>query len=257
MKIGMCMGVENIGKVEAMGFDYIEPSIVSLTAMTDEVFKKTKETVAASGIKCEACNVLFPGDIKVVGPVVDKAKISAHLEKGFSRAAELGTVVVVFGSGGARKCPDGFDFAKAVEQYIEVARMAGDIAGKYGITIVVEPLNKSETNIINTVSEGVDVTKRIAHPSVKLLADLFHMRKENESMDIIRKAGADLKHVHVINSNGRVLPAVKDEDCYADFFAALKSINYTGRASIEGKSDNFDAQGTASLKLLREMSAGV
>lgn len=47
----------------------------------------------------------------------------------------------------------------------------GDVAAKYGITVVVEPLQTKETNLINTVAEGIEIVKKVDRPNVKCLAD--------------------------------------------------------------------------------------
>ncbi len=67
MKIGICTPIENIKKMEEIGFDYIEPQIVSLNKMNDSEFFHFKNIVDNSNIKCEAFNVLFPGEIKLTG----------------------------------------------------------------------------------------------------------------------------------------------------------------------------------------------
>ncbi|MEK6794236.1 MAG: sugar phosphate isomerase/epimerase family protein [Spirochaetota bacterium] len=254
MRIGICAGIDAITKAQAAGFDYIEPSVVSIAGMTEEQFASACSLAASSSIRCEAFNVLFPGDIKVVGPQVDAARIQDHLTKSFERIAKLGAQMVVFGSGGARKCPDGWEKARAVEQFIETARIAGDAAKKHGLTIVVEPLNTGETNIINSVSEGKDVVSRTAHPNVKLLADWYHIRKDNEPAVHISEAGALLQHIHVINSNGRNVPASRAEDDYASFFRELSLIHYRGRMSIEGKVNDIAVEGPVALALLRGLA---
>lgn len=254
MKIGICAGIDSLQKAAAAGFDFLEPSVVSVAGMNDEQFNAACAAVEKASIRCEAFNVLFPGDIKVVGPDADTKRIKSHLASAFARIGKLGAKVVVFGSGGARKCPDGWEKEKALSQFIDTARMAGDEAGKYGITITVEPLNTAETNIINSVAEGKDIVTRTAHPQVKLLADWYHVRKENEPAEHISQAGNMIAHLHVINSNGRVIPAVRAEDDYPAFFSELKKMHYQGRMSIEGKVTDLAAEGPVALALLRMLT---
>ncbi len=254
MKIGICTSVENIKKMEAMGYDYIEPAVAGTAGMTEEDFLKAEEMVSGSGIRCEAFNVLFPGDIKLTGPVVDKEKISAYLEKAFDRIHRLGAEVVVFGSGGARRVPEGFAPEAAFDQLVEAARLVGDVAARYGLTIAIEPLNTGETNIINSVAEGLHLVQTVDHPQIKLLADFYHMRMENEGMDVLRDTGKILRHTHIANSNGRIYPQVATEDTYDDFFACLKAGGYAGRMSVEAGTKDVDKDGPVSLKLLRDLS---
>jgi len=135
MKIGVCTGVENIKKMEDIGFDYIEPSVVSIAKMNDEEFNAAMNLVDGSNIKCEAFNVLFPGNIRLTGPEVDEGGIKDYLERAFARVSRLGAKVIVFGSGGARKIPDGWSREEAWKQLVRIARIAGDVAAEYGLTI--------------------------------------------------------------------------------------------------------------------------
>ena len=51
----------------------------------------------------------------------------------------------------------------------------GVIAQSYGIVVCVEPLNRAESNFINTLQEGAEIVRRVNHPHIRLLADLYHM----------------------------------------------------------------------------------
>ncbi|MDN5277750.1 MAG: hypothetical protein PWR01_1715 [Clostridiales bacterium] len=254
MKIGVCTGVENIKKMEDIGFDYIEPSVVSIAKMNDEEFNAAMNLVDGSNIKCEAFNVLFPGNIRLTGPEVEEGGIKDYLERAFARVSRLGAKVIVFGSGGARKIPDGWSREEAWKQLVRIARIAGDVAAEYGLTIAMEPLNTSETNILNSVEEGLRFVTDVGHTHVKLLADFYHMRRENENMDVLVKAGSTIAHLHIANSNGRVCPLDRSEDVYDAFFQKLKEVGYQGRISIEAGIKDVDRDASVGLNLLRELS---
>ena len=150
MKFGACCGFEMAELLEKIGYDYIEGHVTSVAAMEEDAFKAVAEKLDGMKIGCEACCVLFPGNIKVTGPDADEIKIAKYLDKAFARLERLGTQSVVFGSGGARRVPDGFDRARAWHQLICVGRMLSEKAGEHGLKIALEPLNRGETNIINT-----------------------------------------------------------------------------------------------------------
>lgn len=255
MRIGVCSSIDKIERVQEIGFDYIEPSVSSIMSLDEDRFEQYVQKVSRCSIKCEAFNVFLTPDIKVVGPEVDLNQIKEYFAKAFRRVSRLGGKVVVFGSGRARNCPPGWNMDEALRQYEAACKMAGDEAAPYGITVVVEPLNRKETNIVNSVQEGLDSVVRINHPNVKLLADFYHMRVENEPLDAVEKAGEMLKHLHIANSNGRVYPLHAEEDMYEPFFASLHKIGYAERISIEGSTRDFDTDAPASLEFLREMAA--
>ena len=175
MRFGVCTGVENIGLVKSAGYDYIELNFTQITQMSDEEFEALKEMVLTSGILAETYNCFFPGDIKLCGDEADLDLIAKYAEKGFSRAAQLGGKIAVIGSGGSRRIPEGFDRRTAMVQLVAVLRVCGDAAEKHGMKVAVEPLRAKETNVINTVAEGLELCKKAAHPAVGCLADFFHV----------------------------------------------------------------------------------
>lgn len=254
MRFGICTSIDNMATAEKLGFDYIEPTVASLASMSEESFEAAVGLVDRSKIKCEAFNVLFPSYIKLVGKEYDEGVMVGYLKSAFQRIVRLGARIVVFGSGGARRVPEGIDMAEGRSRLIKVFHIVGDIASGFGLTIVVEPLNKGETNIINSVREGLDYVEEVDHPNVHLLADFYHMRLENEPMDSIRKAGPVLKHLHIANSKGRIYPRSVDEDEYRAFFRALKDIGYDGRISIEGSTQDLAVDGLVALSLLKTLT---
>lgn len=254
MKFGICSDLSNIESVAATGFDYIEGHVTKVAAMSEAEFEELCVKVAAAPIKAEAFCVLFPGDIKITGPEADPAKIEAYADRALARVKKLGAEVVVFGSGGARKVPDGFDRATAWHQLITAGRILGRIAEKYGLVIALEPLNTGETNIINTQAEGLRLVADVKHDGFKILSDYYHLALGGENGDIVAACGGDLRHTHIANPNGRVCPAPGDGVDYDDFFDGLRRAGYNGRISYEGKITD-PAQVPVTLALLKEKAA--
>jgi len=254
MRIGVCSNIENIEEVENIGFDYIELSVSKIMDLSESDFSKAVEKVKKSKIKCEALNILFPKNMSLLGENVDREAVKTYIAGAMKRVSAIGGEVVVFGSGASRKVPEGLEYNAAWKQLVDITEMVGKEAAKYGITIVIEPLNKNETNIVNSVAEGLKLVKDVNHPNVKLLADFFHMRVENEDMNIIGECKSYMKHTHIANGNGRVYPLSENEDIYKEFFEKLKSIDYEGRLSIEGKTTQFNVDAPVSLALLKKLA---
>lgn len=254
MKVGLCASVDQIEMVEKIGFDYIEPSVVSIAQMDEKEYQDTLARVNKAGIDCETFNVLFPGDVRLTGPDANLDGVRKYLIEAFERIAKLGARIVVFGSGGARRVPEDWGLENGWKDLVKAARFVGEIVSRYDITIAMEPLNKGETNILNSISDGIELIKEVDHPNIKLLADFYHMRVEKESMDILKQTNSDvLVHTHIAKGHGRSFPLTIDEDIYKDFFQSLKEIGYDGRVSIEGRTDHLHKDGPIALKLLREL----
>ncbi|MDR2618081.1 MAG: sugar phosphate isomerase/epimerase [Treponema sp.] len=252
MRIGLCTAPENLNLAGRLGFDYVEWALAAVESLQDGEFAALLAKVKESPVKPERFNVLFPGSLKLVGPESDPEKIKAYLRRAFDRAAALGGKIVVFGSGRCRAFPAGMVFKKGYGELVKVTRLIGEEAAKYGITIAIEPLNRDETNCINSVKEGAMLEADAGLPSVGLLADLYHVLKEREPLEDIVLAG-DLKHTHVALLEGRSFPVAASPELKG-FFGALKKIGYSGTMSIEGNTENPEADAAASLRVLRSLA---
>lgn len=251
MKIGVCGGFERLAEAKTIGFDYVELPTSKIAGFTEEEFAENLAIAKEAGIPTPAFNVLFPGDIDLMGKTPD-AEIEAYLNKALSRVQQLGGKVVVFGSGRSRMRPENMPYDQAFCRLVEVTRLIGKVAEKYGITIVIEPLNRSETNMINSVAEGACLRAMVNHPSVKLLADYFHVAKDGEPIsDISRVCG--VCHVHIATKEGRKYP-VQMENGFGELFETLKAMKYEGMVSVEGGTDDFAGDAPAALALLKKLA---
>ena len=234
MKIGICGSAQDISLLKEGTADYAELNLTSLAQMSAEEFKDTKALLAAKSISAEATNCFFPGTIKLCGKDMDINRIKDYTKGALLRAAELGIHTCVLGSGGARKIEEGEIKADCQKQLDEVFYAIGDYAKEYETTVVIEPLNKGETNVINTVTEGAAMARRVNHPHILLLADIYHVEVEKEPLSVIYDNGDLLRHVHIANPAGRLFPKAGDGYDYEAVKQALAKANYDLRISIEG-----------------------
>ncbi|MBS0262698.1 MAG: sugar phosphate isomerase/epimerase, partial [Planctomycetes bacterium] len=108
----------------------------------------------------------------------------------------------------------------------------GEYARQYQVPLIFEPINRYETNLVNSLGTGTELLSALSTKNVRLLADLFHMNiEEVDSAAALRAAGALIGHVHFVDSNRR--PAGLGHIDYRPIVAALESIGYTGFASAE------------------------
>ena len=234
MRLGVCTGFENAGLLADAGFDYLEGAASSVAALDDAAYRELLQKAKAAPLPFEAFNLMVPTAVRLTGPDVDDAITRDYLTRMLERIARLGAQMVVFGSGGARRVPEGFPRDSAYDQLNAYLLMAGDIAKAYSITIAIEPLNHEECNIFNSVAEATQAAHRASHPNVRVLADLYHIAKDGQSYDEIRAAGERMAHVHIISPAQRAFPHPDDAYDFRPFLAALRDVGYTGRISIEG-----------------------
>ena len=253
MKIGVCAGAQDAARVKASGCDYIEMNFTGLARASEAEFAQTRQALAQAGLRCEALNCFIPGEFKLCSPELDREALAEFLSLGFERAKALGAEVVVFGSGAARKLPEGVAKPEGWQTLAPLCRLAGDFAAQTGIAIAIEPLCYAEDNAVNTVREGLSLMRLANHPNVRLLADMYHMGVNGEDYQDILQAGADLRHCHIARPAGRVYPLPGDGYDYAPFFAALRGVGYAGRISIEAKAPNGPEDLAASVGYLRAL----
>lgn len=254
MKFGCCCPIENAAIAHEAGFDYIECTVVSLLPeATEALFAPVLERYQASPIPVLACNVFLPGDLKVVGPELDQRRIKEYVQTAMRRVMLIGAKVVVFGSGKARMIPDGFDRDHAEAQIVDFLQLVADEAEQHDITVVIEPLNRRESNILNSVPEGDAMAARVNRPSIRNLADFYHMEEESEPLTNLVACKDRLAHVHVADS-GRRAPGSGSYP-YAEFVDQLRAAHYDGMISIECRWENFAAEAGAACTYLRQVFA--
>ncbi len=243
-KVGVCTSPTNGGLVKSAGGHHLEVAISSflIPEKSDAEFERNAQIAKECPVPMESANGFFPGDIKLTGPHADMERALRYTEVAMRRASEIGLKTAVLGSGAAREIPEGWTKERAVEQFCNLLVMMGPIAKKYGVTIVIEPLRKQECNFINTVQEGYEIAKKVKHPNIRVLADIYHMTQENEGPQSIVLAGREyLRHVHIAENAKRTAPGV-DGDDFTPYFRALKKIKYKGTISIECGWSNINEQ---------------
>ena len=252
MRFGVCAAPDAVETSAAAGFDYLEPSVVGLLQPERPEAEVLPPLIAAfsdSPLKPEVFNLFLPGDLKVVGPDTDTVRQGLYLSAAFRRAARLGGKIVVFGSGGARRVPEGWPRERAYAQISAFLTLCGDASEQRGMTVEIEPLNSSECNILNSVAETVKFVVDLGHPAVGVLSDLYHVTYDGQSYSETQDAAAFLRHVHIAGP-GRRAPTAADCAYLREYFAVLKSAGYAGRISIEAGWESFEAQAAEAREVL-------
>jgi len=251
MRLGVCARPEGVAE-RIRGLEFIEGTVGDILCPREDesVFERRMLAARAAPVPTEAVNCLLPGTLKSTGPDVDEAALGAYLAVVLDRAARLGVRYVVYGSGGSRQVPEGFDRDEAAAQIVSHLKRWGPLAAEAGVVIVLEPLRKAECNIVNTVGEGAELVRRACEPNVRLLADTYHMACDGDPPEAIRDAGELVAHVHCAEGEGRGPLGTNGED-HRTYFRALKDAGYDGSVSIEAKWTDFAAELPAAVAELQ------
>jgi len=249
----VCRAIADYPAAAAAGYDYVEASVGNflVPGQNDSAFQVNLEQMKQLDAKIISCTSFIPGDLRITGPETRHPDILVWAETALRRAQIANIPYIVLGSGGARKVPDGFDRQEATRQFTELCKLLAPVAQKYDVVIVVEPLNRGETNFINSLSEGAAIVKAVNHPNIRLLCDIYHMLREDESADEIVKYGEFLRHCHIAEKETRSIPGTAGDD-FRPYFNALKKIKYQGCISIEGRWDDFEKRLAPALQYMKE-----
>jgi sugar phosphate isomerase/epimerase len=250
MHFGVCADPRFAPALAGAGFDFIELNVQQhlMPLADDATFEPEMARIKSASLPTIAANSFVPASLKIVGTNVHGDALEGYAETAFARAQALGIRSIVFGSGGARQIPDGFDRDEAWEQLLSFGRMIGPRAQAHDVTVVVEPLNvtRGECNVLTTVGESARYVKQVNHPNVRLLADAYHWGLDNDSFGELVASGPLLRHVHIATVEHRLPPGFEDCD-FTGFFHALWLGGYDGPVSIESRWDDVAAQAAAAF----------
>jgi len=149
-------------------------------------------------------------------------------------AAARAPLVTIGGFRGRLANMKGASPEEARRYLIEVLRRAAERARACGVRLALEPLNRYESDIVNSAADGLALLDEVGHSHLGLLLDTFHMNIEEPtyagSIEQVMAAGR-LWHIHLGDSNR--LPPGQGHIPFGDIIAALRRSGYDGYLSAE------------------------
>jgi sugar phosphate isomerase/epimerase len=154
-------------------------------------------------------------------PSIRKAAIE-RIQSHIPSASRFGAVIIIGLIRGMVK--SGVEQTQAKDWLVEALQVCCAAARHHGVRLALEPINRYETTLINTVSQGLELIKSVGADNLGLLLDTFHMNIEEGNIEAsIRQCGAHIFHFHVADSN-RWYPGAG----HLDFKSILKTLFSTG-----------------------------
>ncbi|MCL5271100.1 MAG: sugar phosphate isomerase/epimerase [bacterium] len=181
----------------------------------------------------------FTGTLVSPRPAV-RAQCRASLLRVFDLCAELGVwgfnMPPVLIQDNPERITQGGADDSAVETrnalLLEQLPQLGDEAGQRGVYLLLEPVNRYESDYLNTVADGTRICEALDHPSIGLTADFFHMQMEElDIAQALEKGAKWIAHIHVAE-NTRVEPGPGAMN-FTPGFHALKAMGYGGIIEVE------------------------
>jgi sugar phosphate isomerase/epimerase len=225
LKIGIEMAAR-------LGFDGVELSLRDPDTLD---VKGLHKLIQDTGLKTAAIatgqSCLHDG-LCLLSAEADKRKQTLErLRKHLRLAEKLGAHLIV---GGVRGRSSG-NPSQQQEQKASMNEAVAVLAAEgrsLGVTIVIEPINRYETNYINTIDDGLAFIEEIGDTELKLVPDTFHMNiEEGDMTDSLVRAGSRIGYMHFADSNRR--PAGQGHTNFVQVLAALVTAGYRGMITSE------------------------
>lgn len=224
--------IELFPKIRAMGFDVVEIPVEDPVLIDAKIVKKALD---ANGLEPTIC-IVFGDDKDLTSDDISLYNnCFEHAEKCFGIASALGVDFVagpLYAAVGkarlASKEQKKVEWGRAVKNL----RTLSNIAKKHGLDIALEPLNRFESDLINTADDVVRLLDEINETNMKIILDGFHMTIEEQDIrKAIQTAGDRLIHVQV-SENHRGIPGTGMTP-WDEFAKGLADVNYSGAVVIE------------------------
>ncbi len=221
-----------IGKVADFGFDLIEICVEEPAAIdTDRIRRRLDD----AGIGVTVCGAFGPDRDMSAADEAVRDNAGRYLASCIDIAARLGSEVVLgpmYAGVGNTQMLDPAARRAQWDRAVAGLGRAADQAAACGVTLGFEPLNRFETDLVNTVDQGLKLIDDIGRPNVGFLLDTFHMNIEEKDIpDAIRRAGRHIVAFHACSSD-RGTPG-EDHLPWPEIVAALGETGYAGPVVIE------------------------
>jgi sugar phosphate isomerase/epimerase len=162
--------------------------------------------------------------------VADRRKAREFIRSIIDLAGQFGASAIIGSMQG--RSGNGVDHPTALGYLADALNELGDHARPYAVPLIYEPLNRYETDMINTVESGVRLLESLGESNVVLLADLFHMNiEEADVAEALKAGGSHIGHIHFVDSNRRA--AGFGHTDFVPIIGALRAIGYDKYLSAE------------------------
>ncbi|MFF2485804.1 sugar phosphate isomerase/epimerase family protein [Microbacterium sp. NPDC058062] len=218
-------------KIARMGFGAIE---LPLENAGDWDAARAGDLLGSLGLVPVVIGAMGPGR-SLVDRAGNVAATQAYLRTCLSAARGVGASVVA----GPFYAPTGVTWRMTAGERTEVVAQLRrnlqplvDEAVEEGLALAVEPLNRYETSVINTVEQGLEALAPLFGPGLGLALDTYHLNIEEKRPDAaIRAAAGNIAHVQVCGSDRG--PVGDDHTDWPGTLAALDDAGYAGILGLE------------------------
>lgn len=220
-------------KIKEMGFDIIELPVENKELID---WARLKEIVKETGLKVTISGAFGADrDISSDNPKIREQGVEYIIDC-LKIAEDMGSPIFggpVYSAVGKTRFISEEQKKKEREWCVENLKKVGKVAEDCGVVVGVEPLNRFESDMVNTADQAISIVKEVANPNIKIQLDTFHCNIEEKSIpDTIRKIGKELLCHIQANESDRGTPGTGNLD-WMGIKSALNEIGYDKAFVIE------------------------
>jgi D-psicose/D-tagatose/L-ribulose 3-epimerase len=219
-------------KIAETGFETVEFALVD---RSPETIEKIRDGLEKTGLRCVIDGVVG-GEKDILSPHADAMKAGRdHILETIDLCFRLGSNYLIgplYSTGVKQYLFDEDQRKRSARQAVQILKEAAEYAAEKGIKIAIEPLNRYETNFVNTTAGLKTLVDEIDMENLGYQIDTFHANIEEKSIyDAIKLAGKKLFHMHVPESD-RGTPGTGLVR-WQDVAAGLREIDYVHNIDME------------------------
>jgi D-psicose/D-tagatose/L-ribulose 3-epimerase len=233
-----------VPRVADLGFDVVELPVEEPGAWDPDL---ARDAIARAGLGVTVCSVMPAGRDLAVADSEVVARTQDYLRHCVEVATQVGSRTVagpMYASVGRLWRLEESERSETLALVAERLRPIAEFAGERRVRLAVEPLNRYETSLVNTVEQALALIEALDHPAGGLLLDTFHLNiEEKRPADAARLASGHIAHVHACGTD-RGAPGMDSFD-WPEFLAALDEAGYRGPLCIESFTSSNEVIATA------------
>lgn len=222
-----------VKKIKEMGYDILEVAVEDKNLID---WPKLKEVVKEEGLQVTISGAFGPDrDISSTDSAIRENGLQYIIDC-IRIAEDMGSPIFtgpVYSAVGKTRIVSAEQKKQERDWCIENLKKAGEIAASCGVGVGVEPLNRFETDMVNTADQALSIVKEVSHKNIQISLDTFHCNIEEKNIpEAIRKVGKKLLCHMQGNESDRGTPGTGHLD-WKGIKEALNDINYEGAMVIE------------------------
>jgi len=219
-------------KIRQMGFDFVEIPAEDPALIDGSLVQRA---LSDHGLGAVVCGAFGPGrDLTHEDPRVPAACLD-YIARCLELCNEVGSGIFagpMYAATGKRRLLPPAQRAEEWQRAVGNVRRAAELAATHQVRLAIEPLNRFETDLVNTAEDINRLLDAVAHPAAGVMMDSFHMAIEERDMEqALRTVGPRLVHVQV-SDNTRGTPG-KGQIRWDRFRRGIEAAGYQGGIAIE------------------------